>query len=169
MIGFNAYQSTPTTLDLNGPILSYTTQPVGLTTESSTINLVGIATALPAGGTGEVSYQWYEVGHGPIASGSTITGTATTTLTLNELNYNDSGREFYLEASYAASAYQTTSPVLNAGRLLDTQVRTAAGIGTTVFNLSSLVGIVTVGDQLTIDTNSGVAVTDAPIVSVSLG
>jgi len=169
MIGFNAYQSTPTTLDLNGPILSYTTQPVGLTTESSTINLVGIVTALPAGGTGEVSYQWYEVGYGPIASGSTITGTATTTLTLNELNYNDSGRKFYLEASYTASAYQSSSPVLNAGRLLDTQVRTAAGIGTTVFNLSSLVGIVTVGDQLTIDTNSGVAVTSAPIVSVSLG
>ena len=169
MIGFNAYQSTPTTLDLNGPILSYTTQPVGLTTESSTINLVGIVTALPEGGTGEIAYQWYEVGHGPIASGSTITGTATTTLTLNELNYNDSGREFYLEASYTASAYQSSSPVLNAGRLLDTDLRTAAGIGTTVFYLSSLVGIVTVGDQLTIDTNSGVAVTSAPIVSVSLG
>ena len=154
MIGFNAYQSTPTTLDLNGPILSYTTQPVGLTTESSTINLVGIVTALPEGGTGEIAYQWYEVGYGPIASGSTITGTATTTLTLNELNYNDSGREFYLEASYTASAYQSSSPVLNAGRLLDTDLRTAAGIGTTVFYLSSLVGIVTVGDQLTIDTNS---------------
>ena len=169
MIGFNAYQSTPTTLDLNGPILSYTTQPVGLTTESSTINLVGIATALPAGGTGEVSYQWYEVGYGPIASGSSITGTATTTLTLNELNYNDSGREFYLEASYTPSAYQSSSPVTISGRLLDTDLRTAAGIGTTVFYLSSLVGIVTVGDQLTIDTNSGVAVTSAPIVSVSLG
>jgi len=169
MIGFRAYQSTPTTLDLNGPILSYTTQPVGLTTESSSINLVGIATALPEGGTGEVSYQWYEVGYGPIASGSTITGTATTTLTLNELNYNDSGRKFYLEASYTASAYQSSSPVTISGRLLDTDLRTAAGIGTTVFNLSSLVGIVTVGDQLTIDTNSGVAVTSAPIVSVSLG
>ena len=169
MIGFRAYQSTPTTLDLNGPILSYTTQPVGLTTESSSINLVGIATALPEGGTGDIAYQWYEIGHGPIASGSTITGTGTTTLTLNELNFNDSGREFFLEASYTSSAYQTSSPVLIAGRLLDTQVRTAAGIGTTVFNLSSLVGIVTVGDQLTIDTNSGVAVTSAPIVSVSLG
>ena len=56
MIGFNAYQSTPTTLDLNGPILSYTTQPTDVTeTESSTINLVGIATALPVG-TGSVSY-----------------------------------------------------------------------------------------------------------------
>ena len=86
MIGFKAYRSTPTTLDLNGPFLSYTTQPVGLTTESSTINLVGIVTALPEGGTGEIAYQWYEVGYGPIASGSTITGTATTTLTLNELN-----------------------------------------------------------------------------------
>ena len=150
MIGFNAYQSTPTTLDLNGPILSYTTQPVGLTTES-------------------ISYQWYETGYGPIASGSSITGTATTTLTLNELNYNDSGREFYLEASYTPSAYQSSSPVTISGRLLDTDLRTAAGIGTTVFYLSSLVGIVTVGDQLTIDTNSGVAVTSAPIVSVSLG
>jgi hypothetical protein len=104
MIGFKAYRTTPTTLDLNGPILSYTTQPVGLTTESSTINLVGIATALPVG-TGSISYQWYESGYGAIASGSTITGTATTTLTLNELNFNDSGREFYLEASYEASAY----------------------------------------------------------------
>ena len=110
MIGFNAYQSTPTTLDLNGPILSYTTQPVGLTTDSSTINLVGIATALPVG-TGSISYQWYESGYGAIASGSTITGTATTTLTLNELNFNDSGREFYLEASYEASAYGTSDPI----------------------------------------------------------
>ena len=111
MIGFKAYRNTPTTLDLNGPILSYTTQPVDVSeTESSTINLVGIATALPVG-TGSISYQWYETGYGPIASGSSITGTATTTLTLNELNFNDSGREFYLEASYEASAYGTSDPI----------------------------------------------------------
>ena len=110
MIGFKAYRSTATTLDLNGPILSYTKQPVGLTTESSTINLVGIVTALPVG-TGSISYQWYEVGYGPIATSSTITGTATTTLTLNQLNFNDSGREFYLEAGYNASAYGTSDPI----------------------------------------------------------
>jgi len=110
MIGFKAYRSTPTTLDLNGPILSYTTQPVGLTTASSTINLVGIATALPVG-TGSISYQWYESGYGAVATSSTITGTATTTLTLNELNFNDTGREFYLEASYEASAYGTSDPI----------------------------------------------------------
>tara|TARA_Y100001970_G_scaffold182265_1_gene221764 strand:+ start:1290 stop:3383 length:2094 start_codon:yes stop_codon:yes gene_type:complete len=104
MIGFKAYRSSPTTLELDGPILSYTQQPTGITTESSTITLVGIATALPVG-TGSISYQWYETGYGAVATSSTITGTATTALTLNELNYNDSGREFYLEASYEASAY----------------------------------------------------------------
>ena len=104
MIGFKAYRSTPTTLDLDGPILSYTQQPTGITTNGSSVTLIGIATALPVG-TGSISYQWYESGYGAVATSSTITGTATTTLTLTALNYNDSGREFYLESSYEASAY----------------------------------------------------------------
>ena len=104
MIGFKAYRSTPTTLELDGPILSYTQQPTGITTDGSSVTLVGIATALPVG-TGSISYQWYESGYGAVATSSTITGTATTALTLNELNFNDSGREFYLESSYEASAY----------------------------------------------------------------
>jgi hypothetical protein len=104
MIGFKAYRSTPTTLELDGPILSYTQQPTGITTDGSSVTLVGIATALPVG-TGSISYQWYESGYGAVSTSSTITGTATTALTLNELNFNDSGREFYLEASYEASAY----------------------------------------------------------------
>ena len=106
MIGFKAYRSIPTTLDLDGPLLSYTQQPTGITTDASSATLVGIATALPVG-TGSISYQWYESGYGPISTSSTITGTATTTLTLTELNYNDDGREFYLQASYDASAYGT--------------------------------------------------------------
>ena len=106
MIGFKAYRSTPTTLDLDGPILSYTQQPTGISTDGSSATLVGIATALPVG-TGSISYQWYESGYGPISTSSTITGTATTALTLTQLNYNDHGREFYLEASYDASAYGT--------------------------------------------------------------
>ena len=104
MIGFKAYRSTPTTLELDGPILSYTQQPTGITTDGSSVTLVGIATALPVG-TGSISYQWYESGYGAVSTSSTITGTATTALTLNELNFNDSGREFYLESSYEASAY----------------------------------------------------------------
>ena len=76
MIGFKAYRTTPTTLDLNGPILSYTQQPVDINVANSG-TIVGIATALPVG-TGSISYQWYESGYGAVATSSTITGTATT-------------------------------------------------------------------------------------------
>ena len=110
MIGFKAYRSTPTTLELDGPILSYTQQPTGITTDGSSVTLVGIATALPVG-TGSISYQWYETGYGPISTSSTITGTATTALSLTALNYNDNGRKFYLQASYEASAYGTSDPI----------------------------------------------------------
>ena len=109
MIGFKAYRTTPTTLDLNGPILSYIQQPVDVNVAISA-TLVGIATALPVG-TGSISYQWYETGYGPVSTSSTITGTATTALSLTALNYNDNGRKFYLQASYEASAYGTSDPI----------------------------------------------------------
>ena len=109
MIGFKAYRTTPTTLDLNGPILSYIQQPVDVNVANST-TLVGIATALPVG-TGSISYQWYETGYGPVSTSSTITGTATTALSLTALNYNDTGRKFYLQAGYDPSAYGTSDPI----------------------------------------------------------
>ncbi len=65
-------------LDLNGPYLSFIEQPVGVTTTNGgTVTLVGIATASfktgvstdspdapdnPATGSGSLTYQWYEVG-----------------------------------------------------------------------------------------------------------
>ena len=84
-------------LDLNGPILSFTTQPVGTSCSvaSGIATFIGIATAtFPSGqteretNTGTVTYQWY---NGTTAltdgttSGITATGTATTTLTLSGL------------------------------------------------------------------------------------
>ena len=59
-----------TTLDLNGPILSFVQQPVSVTTSNNSVSFVGIATAFfpeqsPANSpsnTGYISYQWYEVG-----------------------------------------------------------------------------------------------------------
>ena len=168
MIGFKVFRNTPTTIDLNGPTLSFLEQPVGITTSESSASFTGIVTSTPVG-TGHLSYQWYEVGVGAVGSASTAEVGIGTTLTLTGLvDPDDSGRQFYLESSYVASAYGS-EPILNGGRLLDTTLSIAAGVGTTVFHLSSLVGIVTVGDQLTVDSNSGVAVTDAPIVSVSLG
>ena len=84
-------------LDLNGPILSFTTQPVGTSCSvaSGIATFIGIATAtFPASqteretNTGTVTHQWYS-GTSALTdgttSGITITGSATTTLTLSGL------------------------------------------------------------------------------------
>ena len=117
MIGFKIHRSIPTSIDLNGPYLSYSTQPVGITTDATTASFTAIVTSEPTG-TGHLSYQWYEVGVGKLTDGANIVGSATTnevgaasTLTLSNLsNPDDTGRQFYLEASYAASAYGS-SPI----------------------------------------------------------
>lgn len=85
--------------------------------------MVGIATATfptqtppnPAENSGYISYQWYEVGVGALSNSSTITGTATTALTLSSLsNPTDTGRQFYLRADYVASAYAIGKSTPNA-------------------------------------------------------
>ena len=110
MIGFKVFRNTPTTIDLNGPILSFLEQPVGITTIESTASFTGIVTSTPVG-TGHLSYQWYEVGVGAVGSASTAEVGIGTTLTLTGLvDPDDSGRQFYLESSYVASAYGS-SPI----------------------------------------------------------
>ena len=111
------FQAVPTTLDLNGPILSYTTQPVGVAvTTGGTATLVGIATVTfttvgsvtnPAEGTGSLSYQWYQVGIGSVVDGTNISGSGTTTLTLSNLTNDENQDQYYLEADYIPSAYGT--------------------------------------------------------------
>ena len=114
MIGLNFFNSIPTRLDINGPILSFTTQPVGiLTSTNDNATFIGIATATfpiqtptnPATNTGYISYQWHEVGVGALTNSSIITGAATTTLVLSGLRSLDSGRQFFLRADYIPSAY----------------------------------------------------------------
>ena len=131
-----------TTLDLNGPILSFTTHPVGVastgvnigSTGGGTATFTGIATA---SGTGSISYQWYESDVGPLSNSTYVTGTATTTLTItNLITPTDNNRRFFLTADYVPSAYQSSSPV-TAG--------TARSTGNAINDpLSSNVGILTV-------------------------
>ena len=84
-------------LDLNGPFLSFTTQPVGTSCSvaSGIATFIGIATATFPDtqterdtNTGTVTYQWY-TGNTALSDGTTngitITGSATTTLTLSGL------------------------------------------------------------------------------------
>lgn len=107
-VGFHLYRSIPTQLDLNGPLLSFTQQPESVSTDGSSVTLTGIATVSFAStnptNSGTLKYQWYEIGVGPVSDGNGITGSATTTLSLQSLvSPTDSGRDFYLEASYEPS------------------------------------------------------------------
>ena len=160
MIGFKVFRNTPTTIDLNGPTLSFLEQPVGITTIESTASFTGIVTSTPVG-TGHLSYQWYEVGVGAVGSASTAEVGIGTTLTLTGLvDPDDSGRQFYLESSYVASAYgsspitagtaRSTGNALNAPLDSDTvslgvaptiSITTQPGIATVVTDASASFGI----------------------------
>lgn len=112
-----------TTLDLNGPILSFVTQPSSISVcDSGTATFVGVATASfptqtpsnPATNTGTLSYQWYADGYGALSDGSflgaTITGSATTTLTITGVDSpTTSGINFYVGVDYVPSAYSQPS------------------------------------------------------------
>mgnify|MGYP001209700618 FL=1 len=160
MIGFQIFSSIPTSLDLNGPTLSFLEQPVGITTVESTASFTGIVTSTPVG-TGHLSYQWYEIGVGAIGSASTAEVGIGTTLTLTGLvDPDDSGRQFYLESSYVASAYgsspitagtaRSTANALNAPLNSNTvtlgvtptiSITTQPGIATVVTNANASFGI----------------------------
>ena len=117
-------------LDLNGPILSFTTNPTGVGstgvvsggTGGGTVSLTGIATATfptSANNAGSIAYQWYEQGIGALSNSTNVTGTATTTLTLSNLiTPDDNNRKFFLEADYVPSYYVTGNAInepLNSG------------------------------------------------------
>ena len=111
----NIYQrNLPTDLELNGPFISFTEQPVGVgSTVTGSVTLSGIATvswgSTEPSSIGTISYQWYEDGIGALSDSATVTGSATTTLTISDLRSpQDNGRQFYLEADYnATDEYQT--------------------------------------------------------------
>ena len=116
-VALRNFRTTPTQLEINGPILSFPLQPVSTAgTSGSTIVLTGVATVayantdtLPSG-IGSIRYSWYEQGIGPLQEGDNVTGTATTVLTLSNLvSPQDNGRVFYLQADY-----QSTSTTGNA-------------------------------------------------------
>lgn len=108
-----------TTLDLNGPIISFIQQPTSIGVCNLGIaTFVGVATASfpvqtpinPATNTGSLSYRWYAVGYGALSDGSflgaTITGSATTTLTVSGvISPTLSGINFYVGVDYVPSAY----------------------------------------------------------------
>jgi hypothetical protein len=117
-----------TTLDLNGPILGFSTHPQNPAINNAGITtFIGIATAyftdqnptnIFSSNTGIVTYRWYAAGIGALSDGSnatlgaTLSGTATTTLTVSNVTSPTTNKvQFYVGADYIPSAYQSASPV----------------------------------------------------------
>ena len=138
----NLFRSKQTFLDLNGPNLSFTTNPsdqVGNTGDN--VSFTGIATATfpnVADNVGSIAYQWYEVGVGKLSDGGKLSGTTTTTLTLSNLvTPGDDGRQFYVEVDYVPRLVDTGGGNYQTGNALNEP-------------LNSGIGSVTVADQIEI-------------------
>jgi len=112
-------------LDLNGPVLSYTTQPSDATKnkDESVTFTVAATTTFPgntgADDSGTITFQWYE-GVQKLTNGGNISGATTASLTISNLDTpTDSGRSFFCEISYTVgdeydSADKGTGTALNA-------------------------------------------------------
>jgi len=117
-----------TTLDLNGPILGFSTNPQDVTVNNAGIaTFIGIATAyftsqnptnIFSSNTGIVTHRWYAAGIGALSDGvnttlgATFSGTATTTLTVSSVTSpTTSGIQLFVSADYVPSAYQSSSPI----------------------------------------------------------
>jgi len=175
MIGF--FNSIPTKIELNGPILSFTgsnsLQPFSTTfCPNGSVGFVGYATATfptqspvnPAENSGYIQYRWYEVGVGELSDSANIVGSATTFLTLSGLRSpQDNGRKFFLRADYVNSAYaigRSTGNAINESldsNIVTLGVRPNIGITTQPIDTSSAQGASArfrIGANATDNTNS---------------
>ena len=110
------FSNVSTTLDLNGPTLSFVRDPIGQITNVARgkVQFTGIATAtFPFDqtsrntNTGYIKYQWYRNGNALQDNGTTIVGAATTTLSIAGLiSPNDDNDKISLVVDYQPSAYQ---------------------------------------------------------------
>ena len=112
-ISINYFRTIPTGLQLNGPILSFSTQPKDAqeTTTAGVATFTGIATVAYADGSfpcnGDISLQWYYDGQkiydtavDPNSDASIETTGAASTITLHNISATDNGKIVYLEADY---------------------------------------------------------------------
>lgn len=146
-----------TTLDLNGPILSFITQPSSISV-CGLATFIGIATATfpsqtppnSATPTGYISYKWYaqdtqsstiELNDGSF-NGATISGSSTDTLTIDSPVYLNNYK-FFVEADYVPSAYVVSGSDVTAG--------TARSTGNAINDpVNSNIAVLTAYPELTI-------------------
>jgi len=145
------FRLVPTGLDLNGPDLSFTTNPVGVATSTVGVaTFIGFATASfttvgdvsnSVNNLGIITYRWHQVGVGSVtdgttSAGSTITGAGTTILTITNPTNVINQAEYFLQADYVPESISGVTSV-SLGGFLTGNARNEplnSGIGTlTVF------------------------------------
>jgi len=108
----NFFRRIPTDLDLNGPVLAYTTQPSDASGDKdASVTFTVVAEATFPGDTGAedggtITFQWFEVGGSTtgLTNGGQFSGVTTATLTVSDLRTpQDQGRKFYCEISYTSN------------------------------------------------------------------
>ena len=130
----HVFRQIPTTLELNGPILSFDAsedygvlgalQPTAqVVCNNGVATFTGVATAVwPSQSppnyplnTGTISYRWHQVGVGALSDSANVTGTATTVLTITDAtNPSYNARNYFLRADYNSSAYGVGKSTPNA-------------------------------------------------------
>ena len=158
-----------TTLELNGPILSFVQHPEAVTVCAGVAaSFTGFATALfpqqtpqnIASNSGIITYRWYDQ-NGPLyddppssgGDGVTISGAGTTVLTL----YNNTvSRTLFLEADYIASAYGLVGSAKSTGNAINEPLRSNSVslnlLTSIIVNSEPLDRIVALTDQATFTT-----------------
>ena len=181
-ISIDTSRKTPTRLKLNGPFLSYTTQPSSISTCSGSLsaNFVGISSvffsneSVSVGGT--LTYQWYERLPNnqdiPLTDSANVVGSATTNLSFlnvtSSTNPTDNQRRFFLRTTHSTSdlIYSDTNPV---GRALNNPLDSDI-VSLTIFPqiaITSQPQSSTVGTERFADFNVEVSITDTTQGSVS--
>ncbi len=103
------FRDIQTDLDLNGPILSFTTQPVDTTINvGQTATFTAVATVSFPGdsspsNTGTIDYQWYGPG-GILTEGTKYVGTKTTTLQITNVTSPTDVGNYYVVVDYVPSS-----------------------------------------------------------------
>ncbi len=128
----NLQRDIKSSLQINGPILSFVKHPQSITVGAGeTVTFTGVATAVfptqdpanPAVGLGTIAYRWYEVGGDALVDddvdgvGGSIAGAGSTYLHINSPQAADRGKQYYLTADYISNypdpvvGFGTTTPV----------------------------------------------------------
>jgi len=144
--GLRGFRVPPTSLYLNGPVLTFTEQP-----DNIIVNVGGIATftassfaSLNEAGDGTVDgiieYRWYDQ-NGPLINGPNVVGAATTILTIS--NISSSGdKQVYLQAKYIPGKY-TSRRSFNTYRTTGTAINSPLNSNTATLKVTPTVTITT--------------------------